>query len=101
ALAAGAACTVPTAVVAQVWRAGGARQANLARLLSGCEPEPLDLELARRAGELVARAGAEDFVDALVVLGAAARGDTVVTSDPVDIRVLASAGGSRLRIVTV
>lgn len=93
ALARGDVCTVPTVVVAQVWR-HGARQANVGRLLKGCHVEPLDQERARRAGELVGLAGVGDFVDAAVVLGAVTRGDAVVTSDPGDIAALADAAGA-------
>jgi ABC-type nitrate/sulfonate/bicarbonate transport system substrate-binding protein len=83
-LEAGAAITVPTAVVAQAWR-GGARQALLARLLAGCMSEALDDVQARRIGVLAQRTGHSDIIDLAVAEGALRRGDVVVTSDPDDI----------------
>lgn len=79
---------VPAPVVTQAWRSG--RQANLARALKDCRVEVVDEDLARRAGELCARARTTDAVDAIVVASAARRGDAVVTSDPFDISRLAA-----------
>jgi hypothetical protein len=42
-------------VIGQVWRGGGGRQANLARLLPGLEVVALDDELGRRVGMLLRR----------------------------------------------
>jgi predicted nucleic acid-binding protein len=81
--------TVPTAVLTQVRR--GARNANLARALKGCELEHLDPELALAAGMLCGQAGTDDAVDAIVVASAARRGDHIVTTDPEDLRALADA----------
>jgi hypothetical protein len=72
------------AVVAQVWRAG-ARQANLARTLTGVEIATIDYAAGRRIGALLARSGTADVVDAHVGLLADV-GDTVLTSDGVDIK---------------
>lgn len=83
AAASGAAMTVPAVVVAEVWR--GRRQHAVGRLLAAVVVEEVDDELARRAGELLARTGRGDTVDAIVAVSAARRGDTVVTSDPVDL----------------
>lgn len=80
--------TVPAIVLTEVWR--GARNANLARALSGCDLEALDVELAKAAGMLCGRAGTDDPVDALVVASAARRGDDIVTTDPEDLRALAA-----------
>ena len=89
--------TVPAPVVAQAWR-GGARQARLARLLSGCDVEPLDDAAARRTGALLSAAGTADIIDAFVVEGALRRRDVVVTSDRSDIEMLADALGRRVEI---
>ena len=86
-------------VVGQVWR-GGARQAQLARLLRATELDAIDLELGRRAGELLARARGSDVIDAAVVL-LAADGDQVLTSDPRDLSALAAAAGVHLELVRV
>lgn len=72
--------TTVSSVVAQVWR-DGRRQARIARLLDGTRVEAPDEIAARRAGELLARTGTADVVDALVV-GLARNGDTIATSDP-------------------
>lgn len=72
---------VPSPCVVEAWRSP--RQARLAQLLKGCRVEVLDEATARAAGELCARAGTSDPVDAAVVASAARRGgDQVVTIDP-------------------
>ena len=86
-------------VLTQVWR-DGARQARLARFLTTVDVHTVDETASRRAGELLARAGTSDAVDALVV-AAARPGDTVVTSDPHDIGRLVEARGGDLRVVVV
>ena len=52
--------------------------------------EPMSARLAHEAGELLGRAGLADVVDAAVVVGAASRGDEIVTGDMEDISRLAS-----------
>jgi hypothetical protein len=89
--------TVPAPVVAQSWR-GSARQVQLARLLTGSDVEVMDDAQARAVGALAARAGISDIVDACVVEGALRRRDLVVSSDPDDLRSIASATGQRLEI---
>jgi hypothetical protein len=89
--------TVPAPVVAQSWR-GSARQVQLARLLAGCDVEPLDDGQARLVGALAARARISDIVDACVVEGAVRRRDLVVSSDAGDLQVIASAVDERLEI---
>jgi predicted nucleic acid-binding protein len=76
--------TVPATVVSETWRGG--RHRWLAELLSLAVVEPLTDELARRAGELLARTGTSNTVDATVAVSAAQRGDIIVTSDPDDIQ---------------
>ncbi len=81
--------TVPTAVIAEVWR-GGPRAARLSLLLAVCVIEPLDDALARRAGEALAAVKGATTIDALVMASAATRGDRVLTSDPDDLLSLAA-----------
>lgn len=87
----------PAPVLAQAWRGGG-RQANLSRLLVGCQIEPLDDLGARAVGALATRASVTDIVDASVVEGALRRHDTVITSDPGDLTAIADATGRRLSV---
>jgi hypothetical protein len=89
--------TVPAPVIAQSWR-GSPRQAQLARLLTGCEVESLDDGQARAVGALAARAATTDIVDTAVVEGALRRRDLVVSSDPDDLRAIASAADARLEV---
>lgn len=86
---------VPAAVLAQAWRGGP--QAALSRLLRGCVVEDLDEQRARAAGVVCARSRTRDIVDAIVVGGAVARADLVVTSDVADLERLASALGPSIR----
>jgi len=92
--------TVPAVVYAQVWR-DGARQANLSRLLTGCVIEAFDENTARAVGRALAVAGTRDVIDAAVVVGAASRGDLIVTSDPNDLARLVEALGARVHLHTV
>jgi hypothetical protein len=85
-------------VVAQVWRGGSGRQASLARLLAGVEVAPVDAALGRRGGMLLGRAGANDVVDACVVL-LAGDGDDIITSDSGDLRDLAAAAGVHVELI--
>lgn len=87
-------------VVGQVWRGGGGRQANLARLLRGVEVRALDGTLGRRAGELLGLAGEADVIDAAIAL-LAVDGDVILTSDPGDLAVLVAATGTHADIVPV
>jgi predicted nucleic acid-binding protein len=88
--------TVSTTVLGQVWRGG--QQARLSRLLRGCRIEPLTEAQARSAGEALGVSAHNDLVDAVVVVGALARGDLVVTSDPQDLQRIASASGHKLAL---
>lgn len=91
--------TTTSPVVAQVWR-GARRQALLATLLAAVRIDAPDETRARRAGELLARTGTSDVVDALVV-GLARAGDTILTSDPDDLGALVEAAKVSATIVTV
>lgn len=92
---------VPAPVLAEAWRGGGPRQANLSRFLQGCRIEALDERRARTVGVLAGRSGHADLADLAVVAGAALRRDTVLTSDPVDIALIAAAADGDLRIDVV
>jgi hypothetical protein len=83
-------------VVAQVWRQG-ARQARLARLLSAMRVHPLDD--GRPVGQLLARTGSTDVVDAHVVVCAVRLGFDVLTGDTDDLTLLANAMGSAAPVV--
>jgi hypothetical protein len=90
--------TVPTVVVAQVHRGNSPL---LSRMLSACNIETLTLERARRAGSLLAASRTTDIADAVVVAGAAARRDAILTSDRVDIERLIAAARADVPIVDV
>ena len=83
--------SVPSAVLAQAWRGGP--QAQLSRLLAGCEIRPLTEIQARESGRLLARASSSDIVDASVVIVARERGEVVLTSDQGDLAPLSQALG--------
>lgn len=89
---------VPAAVLVEAWRG----HALMARLLRGCEVEPLEEDAARRSGELLAgcRAGVE-ATDATVVESAMRRGDTVVTSNRSHLLALAEGTKKRLNVIDV
>lgn len=89
--------TVPAPVLAQGWRGEG-RQALLAKLLVGCDIESLDDIQARLVGALAASAGTSDIVDATVVEAALRRHAMVISSDPEDLRLIASAISRRLEV---
>lgn len=91
--------TVPAGVLGQAWRGGP--QAELSRLLKGCQIEPLGETQARIAGQACGLAKTADVIDAAVAVGAITRGDLVVTSDRDDIKRVAHALGASLEIVTV
>jgi hypothetical protein len=88
---------VPAPVVAQCWR-GTPRQAQLARLLAGCQVDPLDDTMARATGTLAGRAGVTDIVDACVVEGALRRRDLVISSDERDLNAIAAAVSHRIEV---
>jgi hypothetical protein len=90
--------TVPTVVLAQVWRGNSPL---IGRLLQGCKVEDLQEPMARRAGELLAKSRTADVIDAVVVLSATTRGDAIVTSDPEDIERLVAAAGSTCRVLRI
>jgi hypothetical protein len=89
---------VPAPVVAQVSRSP--RQAQLRRLLRGCEVLIFDEATAHRAGAVLARGASSDIVDGAVV-EAASEAAVIVTSDRPDISRLLDAVGSAATIVDV
>jgi len=89
--------TVPAPVVAQCWR-GTSRQAQLSRLLAGCDVEAMDDTKARATGILAGRARTADIVDAGVVEGALRRGDLVISSDESDLAAIAAAVSRHIHI---
>jgi len=91
--------TIPAGVLAQAWRGGP--QAELSRLVNGCRIEDLNELRSRAAGRACGRAHAADVIDAVVAVGAIARGDLVVTSDGKDIRHLASSLDAPLEILPI
>lgn len=87
-------------IIGQAWRGRGPRQALLAKALDGLEILPLDEELGRAAGELLAAAGQSDVINAALVL-LAEDGDSIVTSDPDDIEPLAKAARRAVDLIRV
>lgn len=75
--------TIPAAVVMEWWRG------RHAAVLESCDIEPLTAALAQTAGDLLAKTGRSNAIDASVVATAALRGDLIVTGDPEDLRELA------------
>ncbi|MCY3657165.1 MAG: hypothetical protein OXH97_04895 [Chloroflexota bacterium] len=88
----------PAVVVAQAWRNSDGRQARLARLLRTVEIVVVDLDLARRAGQLLGRSATADPIDAMVVLVAKDE-DAILTTDPDDIAHLAAAAQIRAAVI--
>jgi hypothetical protein len=85
-------------VVAQVWRGGPGRQAQVARLLRGVSTVAIDEHDAHRIGLLLGAAGTSDVVDAALVL-LSGDGDEVFTSDPEDIAHLAEAARLQVDVI--
>jgi len=98
-LEAGVIPAVPAPIVSQVSRSPS--QAQLRRLLRGCEIVPLTEHRAHAAGQVLGRAGSADVVDAAVAQLAAELRADVVTSDPADIRRLLDVTASPSRIITL
>ena len=96
-LEAGVVPVVPAPVVAHVSRSP--RQAQLRRLLRGCEVLALDEPMAHAVGRLLGRAGTSDVVDATVVTLAITKQAQIVTSDRDDVSQLVDAAGARLVLI--
>jgi hypothetical protein len=67
---------------------------------AGAEVAPVDDLLGKRAGMLLARAGAADAIDASVVC-LAQDGDDILTSDPGDLLDLVWAAGVHVELIPV
>jgi hypothetical protein len=87
---------VPAAVVAQASRSP--RQAQMLRLLRGCEVVELDEAEAHRGGALLGKARTKDVVDASVVTLAIRERADIITDDPDDIRRLLAAARAKLSV---
>jgi predicted nucleic acid-binding protein len=96
-LEAGIIPAVPAPVVTQVSRSPA--QAQLRRLLRGCEVVPLTEHRAHAAGQLLGRSGSADVVDASVAQLASELRADVVTGDPADIRRLLDVAGCPSQII--
>jgi hypothetical protein len=94
-----AAITVPAPILAQVWRVPP--HAEIARLLKACEIDELREAGAKAVGRLLGVSSTSDIADAAVVVGAVARGDTIMTSDPGDIQRLLEAAEGTNTIVAI
>lgn len=91
--------TTVAGAVAQVWR-DGRRQANLARLLSGMDVDPLDDATAKAVGQLLGRNRSDDVVDAHVAF-LVQPDDQVLTSDEPDIKALLRTRRVQAKIIRV
>ena len=93
-------CITHGGIVGQSWRGRGSRAALLAMALDGLDVRPIDDDLGRRSGELLARAKKSDVIDAALVL-LASDGDAIATSDPDDLKPLAEAAGIAVDLLPV
>jgi hypothetical protein len=91
---------VPTVVAAQVVRKP-AIQARLMRALRGCELIPFTADHHIPVGELLAKSGTADVVDAFVALLAATAGASIVTGDAGDLGRLLDCLGARRPVLPV
>jgi hypothetical protein len=86
-------------VIGQVWRKP-ARHARLAPVLRAIDVRPLDNELGKLAGELLARSGLSDVVDAALV-ALSQTDDRIYTSDAEDMLRLAAAARRDVEVLAV
>jgi hypothetical protein len=77
--------SVPAAIIIAWWRA---RTKAREIILRGVRVEPVDVALAKLAGEAIAGVPKATALDALVMASAARRGDVVYTSDVGDLEKL-------------
>lgn len=81
---------VPTVVIAESTTGAARTNTNINRLLKSCDIDPTISErTARRAGQLHAAAKRGSAIDAIVV-ALAEPGWTIITTDPYDLRALAT-----------
>jgi predicted nucleic acid-binding protein len=93
-LEAGIVPMVPAPVVAQASRSP--KQAQMRRLLRGCEVVQFDEAAAHAAGALLAKTRTKDVVDASVAVLSARYGADVISDDAKDIRRLLSAARAKV-----
>lgn len=86
-------------VIGQVWRKP-ARHARLAPVLRAIDIRPLDSELGRLAGELLARSGSSNVIDAALV-ALSRTDDRIFTSDADDILRLAAAARRDVDVLAI
>ena len=98
-LEAGLVPLVPAPVVAQASRTS--RQAQMRRLLRGCEVVAFDETAAHRAGALLGKSRTSDVVDASVAVVAIGHDASIVSDDARDIVRLLAAGHSKLTVHSV
>jgi hypothetical protein len=91
---------VPAVVAAQVVRKP-ATQVPLMLALRGCEIVPFTAAHHVQVGQLLAKSGTADVVDAFVALLAARVGAGIVTGDPGDLRHLLGCLGVRRPVLPV
>ncbi len=98
ALERGAPPVVPAPVVVEGWRG----DAQMARLLAGCEVDELDEPTARAAGRLLGSCAITvEATDAVVVEGALRRQQAVVTSNRDHLEALADGVARRIAIIDI
>jgi predicted nucleic acid-binding protein len=90
---------VPSPVLAQASRSP--KQAQMRRLLRGCEIAPFDEEAAHAAGSLLGKTRTHDVVDASLVVLSIRRGADIVSADVKDISRLLSAARAKVEILEV
>jgi predicted nucleic acid-binding protein len=77
------------------------KQAQMRRLLRGCEVVPFDEEAARAAGSLLAKTRTKDVVDASVAVLSIRSGADVISDDAEDIQRLLSIARAKVSILEV
>jgi len=90
---------VPSPVIAQASRSP--KQAQMRRMLRGCEIAPFDEEAAHAAGSLLGKTRTQDVVDASLVVLSIRRGADVVSADVTNISRLLSAARAKVAILDV
>jgi predicted nucleic acid-binding protein len=90
---------VPSTVVAQASRSP--KQAQLRRLLRGCEVVPFDEATAHEAGALLGKTRTNDVVDASLAVLSIRNGADIVSDDADDIRRLLSVARAKASIIGV
>jgi predicted nucleic acid-binding protein len=98
-LEAGVIPMVPAPVVAQVSRSP--KQAQMRRLLRGCEVVAFDEAAAHAAGALLGKTRTRDVVDASVAELSIRKQADIVTDDAKDIRKLLAAANAKTSILDV